>query len=231
MRRYAGAILAAALTAAGSIAISATADAGIAARQVPVRSFVQQLQYNFDGIGSQKGWYHHWAETFKAQIAPRLAWYDSFTSVTVPAPGGPVESSRSIEDMVDGRLYDKTDGYRWTVHALSPAQIKSDTAIASPYWKIGTLYAIPGIALVGPRHYHVTCSLTQIKNFWVSYIGFGYSQLAGGHDVKTVTLDFWFDSAGRPATIIVTGQGSLYRMSYRITYRQYNGPVVVHRPV
>jgi hypothetical protein len=202
--------------------------ASVAASQAPIRTLVDTWSFQLNGYGNSAGWYYRSWYTAAAVRSPALAISETFHEAYFVK--GKPKSDGSSEILAGGTWYEKENGAsKWTAKKATASNLAQNEAEVNPYDTLAKVLAIPGAALVGPGHYRVTCTPSQAN----AYLNWDFGQQAVDltqNGIKTISINFWVDSLGRPVKDTVTGQSSDVRVSAVETFTKYNESLKIKAP-
>jgi hypothetical protein len=220
------AVAAGAIVATASVASAAPARAS---GQAPIRTLTDTVSLQLNGYGPAAGWYFHELYVTYIVRTPELAEHlVDQTSGSSGTNGKPFDSI-SQAYIVNGLYYAKNTAGAWTNSRMSATNLTASENGADPYYSLAKFLAIPGVKLVGPGHYQVTCTTSQLSAFF----SWEYAEptlILTENGVKTATASFWLDSSGRPVKDTISGQSSHVRLSAVETFTKYNEPLTITAP-
>jgi hypothetical protein len=228
--------LATIVIAAGTIAATATAASasvsasGSGSAQAPIRTFMDTVSLQLNGYSSgEAGWYFH--ELYLTSIVRSPGFAEQGTDRDSGSDNGSGKPFSSVSQSytVNGIYYRQNAAGKWSGSKMSPADLKGVENGADPYYSLAKFRAIPGVALVGPGHYRVTCTVGRFGSFF----SWEYAEPASiltDNGIKSATLNFWLDSSGRPVKDTITGQSASVRLSAFETFTNYNKPLTIKAP-
>jgi hypothetical protein len=213
----------------GSGSVSASALA-LASAQAPIRTFTDTVSLQLNGYSSAAaGWYFHELYLTSIVRSPGLAEHGTDRDSGSDNGSGKPYNSVSQNYTVNGVYYRQNAAGKWAGSKLSAAELKGIENGADPYYSLAKFRSIPGVALVGPGHYQVTCTVSRFGSFFA----WEYSEptsILTDNGIKSATLNFWLDSSGRPVKDTITGQGANVRLSGAETFTDYNKPLTIKAP-
>ena len=228
MRTRLSAILAATAVTVGAVAASALPASANPAARVPIRTYHEAASFNLIGTGALAGWYHRFNLVELMAFSPHLEFYSTYRDEGFNNNGKPVKTNY-VEYIVGGSLYTRANGGRWNVRKQSPRQLQADIYGLDPAVSLAKFRAIPGVTLVGPRHYQVTASPAHANAFLSYEYYLTSSDLASGH-ITAVTLSAWTDGNGHVTKFVITAKSAEETVNIVETFTAYNRPLTITAP-
>jgi hypothetical protein len=189
---------------------------------------VDTWSFQFNGYRDETGWYYRAAYKASAVRSPKLAISETFRDAYFVR--GKPATYHGLAILAGRVWYEKYNGAtKWTRKGASAKTLEQNAASTNPYNTLAKVLAIHAVALVAPGHYRVTCPASQANAFLTGDFGETAKNLTQ-NGIKTVTINFWVDSLGRPVKDTVTGQSSDVRLSATETFTKYNAPLTITAP-
>jgi hypothetical protein len=197
-----------------------------AATRVPLRTYTEQADVNFTGIGSGAGFYSKTSESEKVILSPHLAMASSWRN-SYDLNG--VHKSAGQADIVGNHRYTRNGSGRWVTSTLSTKALAAYARELNPYVSMSKFGALRGIRRAGTGHYRVTGTYAQVGSFLAWEFSLTASSFKGTN-IKTLTIDMMLDSNGSSAKITVAGRSSTLELAASETFTNPNKPVKIGAP-
>jgi hypothetical protein len=217
------AVIAATASAAGMIV--AAVPAASAAAESQIRTYTDTFNLSLTGVGTEKGFCLRMYYRSRVIRSPRLAFYIE-TVRTACLTGIQITQQWYF---VGGHNYLKyNDNLGWEKSTPTASQIRTYEKTSNVQIVITQLYALPGLHRVDASHYLATDTVAQIGRF-LSY-SFGVDvEFLYVNDFTSLAVGFSTDSAGRPVSLVITGDSSDMRLNIADAFT-YNRPTAIQAP-